>query len=203
MAREFNITPDSFVQSMVASTNGYMYRGCIGRLKSYPIPELPMDGKAGGLFLDIGCGWGRWLVSSSQKGFIPISVDIRLESIQAALRVLKDCGVQAYNVVADLSDLPFTDELFDAAWSFSAIQHAHRAKAKSCINHIRRCLRPGGHCKLFQFQAACGTSSPSGVASARAQGGRIRQRTRYDLARGSLLLHRRVARPDERNLRQL
>lgn len=48
------------VQQQISATNGIHYGDRIGKLKNYPIYELPVPQSAGDeLFLDIGCGWGR------------------------------------------------------------------------------------------------------------------------------------------------
>jgi ubiquinone/menaquinone biosynthesis C-methylase UbiE/uncharacterized protein YbaR (Trm112 family) len=146
---EITLPPVSdYVQKMIAGTNGRMYVDRIGNLASYPIPEIPVPEKRGGLFLDIGCGWGRWMVAAADKGYTPIGVDIRLESAQATQEVLRAHGVKGHVVLADLQRLPFRADLFDTVWSFSVIQHAHREKAKSCATEIQRVLKPGSQTVL-------------------------------------------------------
>src|SRR5690349_5246700 len=67
------------VQQQIAATNGFHYLDRIGKLKDYPVYRLPVpEVRDNGLMLDIGCGWGRWLVAGSRRGFIPIGIDIRL-----------------------------------------------------------------------------------------------------------------------------
>lgn len=61
--------------------------------------------------------------------------------------VHRDNGIQGYAVVGDLKP-PFKDEVFHAVWSFSVIQHTHRDRLDSCLQHIRRMLTPGGFAKL-------------------------------------------------------
>lgn len=137
-----------YVQQMIAGTNGRTYIDVINRLSSYPIPLLPVRASGGGIFLDIGCGWGRWMVGAAQRGFFPIGVDIKLEAALATLQVLRDFGLPGYTVVADLQSLPFAADSFDFVWSFSVIQHAHRERAASCVSEIARVLKPGADCKL-------------------------------------------------------
>ena len=139
---------DPYVQQMIAGTNGRTYIDLINRLSRYPIPHLPVSNSAGGIFLDIGCGWGRWMVGAARRGYIPIGVDIKLEAALASLQVLRDFGVPGYAVVADLQSLPFAAESFDFVWSFSVIQHAHRERAASCVKEVARVLKPGADCKL-------------------------------------------------------
>ena len=141
-------TVDPYVQSMIAATNGRMYIPLIGKLKDYPIPTIPVDTHKDALLLDIGCGWGRWMVSAARKGYIPVGIDIKLDAVKASRRVLTDLNLRGYFVVADLKKLPFKSEIFDVVWSYSAIQHTHRKHAQRCIEDVHRVMSPGGFCKL-------------------------------------------------------
>jgi len=122
----------------------------IGKLDQYPIFELPVSKPVipNALMLDIGSGWGRWLIAGANKGYIPIGMDIRLEFCQTALRVLGDLNLSGYTVVGDLENLPFQDSVFDLIWSFSVIQHTHFSRLNNCLNHINRILNETGYTKL-------------------------------------------------------
>ena len=137
------------VQQQIAATNGIHFLNAIGALKEYPIPEIPID-QAGpdNLLLDIGCGWGRWLVAASRKNYIPVGIDLRLEFCETARKVAQDNGGNAYTVVADLQQLPFRKNLFDVVWSFSVIQHTHYNRLTSCLEQIEHILKPSGYCFL-------------------------------------------------------
>ena len=137
-----------YVQEMIAGTNGNMYRDLIGRLQSYPIPKLPIGRRGPGLFLDIGCGWGRWMASAARLGFKPVGVDIKWEAAKATRQVLADLGLPGFAVVADLRALPFKTERFDFVWSYSVIQHTHRKRACACLQEIARVLKKGCECQL-------------------------------------------------------
>jgi uncharacterized protein len=141
---------DPYVQKMIAGTNGNMYVDLIDRLECYPIPELPLREPGKGIFLDIGCGWGRWMVGAARHGFTPIGIDIKLEAALAAKKVLADCGFTGHVVVADLQSLPFQSESIDFVWSYSVIQHVHRKYACACLRDIARVLQPAGKC-LIEF----------------------------------------------------
>ncbi|MBD0287532.1 MAG: methyltransferase domain-containing protein [Bacteroidota bacterium] len=137
------------VQQQIAATNGYHYENLIGELGEYPIPDIPIErASEQKLLLDIGCGWGRWLVSSALKNYIPIGIDLRLEFCETARQVLQDHGLKGYTAVADLKHLPFKENVFDVVWSFSVIQHTHKLRLLSCISHIHRILKSKGYCFL-------------------------------------------------------
>ena len=133
------------VQQQIAATNGRHYIDRIGKLVDYPIYNLPLSKVTGDkLMLDIGCGWGRWLVAGVNKGYIPIGIDIRLEFCRTSRRVVGDLKKQAYSVVADLENIPFKDNIFDLVWSFSVIQHTHIKRLRGCLSHINRMLTADG-----------------------------------------------------------
>ena len=139
------------VQQQIAATNGIHYIDRLGKLKNYPIYELPVppvDKNENKLFLDIGCGWGRWLIAGENKGYIPIGIDLRLEFCKVSKTVLKDLKKDGYTVVADLENIPFKNNIFDLIWSFSVIQHTHNKRLVNCINHIGRILKSSGFTKL-------------------------------------------------------
>lgn len=137
------------VQQQVSATNGIHYGDRVGKLKEYPIFELPVPySKKGGLFLDIGCGWGRWLIAGSNKGYIPIGIDLRLEFCETSRRVLTDLNKNGYTVVADLENIPFKNNVFDLIWSFSVIQHTHKDRLTNCLGHINRLLTQDGFTRL-------------------------------------------------------
>src|SRR5450631_4332623 len=111
------------VQQQIAATNGIHFINSIGALSEYPIPEIPVPHarKSGDLLLDIGNGWGRWLVAAADKDYVPVGIDIRLEFCETARKVLQAKGQSGYSVVADLQNLPFLNSIFNVVWSFSVI----------------------------------------------------------------------------------
>lgn len=136
------------VQQQIAATNGIHYIDRIGQLNDYPHFNLPIKRVNNGLMLDIGNGWGRWLVSGYKKGYIPIGIDIRHEFCKTALNTLHSNNCFGYSLVADLKNLPFKNNIFDFIWSFSVIQHTHKSRMISCLNNINRILNDKGFSKL-------------------------------------------------------
>jgi SAM-dependent methyltransferase len=136
---------DAFVQRWVAGTNGNLYVPLINKLPRYPIPVWPGDRASAGadLLLDVGCGWGRWMIGAARSGYRPVGIDVKLEPLQAARRVMQAHGVAGHVVVADLTALPFKDGTFDCVFSYSVIQHVHKRKAAAFLAETVRVLKTG------------------------------------------------------------
>ncbi len=151
------------VQLQIAATNGKQYKDSVGKLDWYPQYNLPVPGVAKGLMLDIGTGWGRWLVAASNKGYTPVGIDLRLEFCKASLQTLKNQGKKGYVVAGDLQTLPFSNDVFDLIWSFSVIQHTAEERLDNCLNDIFRILKPDGF-TLLEFPNSNGFRNKRGPA---------------------------------------
>src|ERR1041385_5630502 len=66
---------DPVIRHVVGATNGILYRSLIGRLSSYPIPDMKLPEGRGELLLDVGCNWGRWCVTAVKRGYTPVGID--------------------------------------------------------------------------------------------------------------------------------
>jgi ubiquinone/menaquinone biosynthesis C-methylase UbiE len=135
---------DPFVQQNLVRTNGKLYRSLRGRLKRYPIPELPLPPGEGRTLLDVGSNWGRWSIAAARKGYRPIGVDVSLAAVQAARRVARQLGVEPRFVVADSRHLPFLDDTFDVCFSYSVLQQFEKKMARQSVEEITRVTVPGG-----------------------------------------------------------
>jgi uncharacterized protein len=154
------------VQQQIAATNGIHFVNTIGTLSEYPIPEIPVAHAraTGDLLLDIGNGWGRWLVAAANKDYIPVGIDIRLEFCETARKVLHANGKNGYSLVADLQNLPFLNNVFNVVWSFSVIQHTHLDRFTRCLSHIERILADNAYCFL-EFPNSNGIRNRFGPAA--------------------------------------
>ncbi len=143
---QFNVPReiDPFVQRAIGATNGSLYQHLAGNMKEYPIPHLRLPAGDGKLFLEIGCSWGRWCIAAARQGYRPVGVDPSLKGIRAARRVAAQLGIHAHYIVADGRHLPFADETFSQAFSYSVLQHISRDEVRSTLAEIHRVLRPGG-----------------------------------------------------------
>jgi ubiquinone/menaquinone biosynthesis C-methylase UbiE len=137
-------TIDPVVAYLVAATNGMMYRHLIGSLSRYPIPEFPMPEGHGRRLLDIGCSWGRWTLAAAARGYDAVGIDPSLGAVLSATRVAAALGRTARFVVGDARHLPFKDGAFDAAYSYSVIQHLSYDDAATAVREIGRVVRVSG-----------------------------------------------------------
>ena len=139
---------DPVVAYLVAATNGLMYRHLIGRLDSYPIPEIGLPPGEGRTLLDVGCSWGR-LVDCGREarvcGHRPRSI---AGAVMAARRVARQLNVNATFVVGDARYLPFRDASLDGVYSYSVVQHFSRADADRAIAEMGRVLTEGGFTRV-------------------------------------------------------
>jgi ubiquinone/menaquinone biosynthesis C-methylase UbiE len=153
------------VQVIINSTNGIHYTDRVNKLTSYPRYTLPFEPakKPDCLLLDIGCGWGRWLVAADDKNYIPVGLDLIPEFAETSLKVLQAHNKTGYCVIGDLEKIPFIDNVFDVVWSFSVIQHTHCDKMTSCLSHINRILTRDGF-TFLEFPNKKGIRNRMGTA---------------------------------------
>lgn len=139
---------DPVVAYLVAATNGLMYKHLVGALATYPVPPLPLPDGHGRSLLDIGCSWGRWTLAASESGYDAVGIDPSLGAVLAARRVAAALNRPAHFIVADARYLPFANTAFDAAYSYSVIQHFSRDDAARAVHEIGRVVRTGGLVKV-------------------------------------------------------
>ena len=140
---------DAWVQEDIAATNSNLYRAVKGSLSGYPIPDIPLEpARPGARLLDIGCGWGRWCIAAARRGFLPVGIDPSLESVLAGQRVAAQLGVKAFFVVGDSRYLPFRPNVFDAAFSYSVLQHFAQHDVRATLSSLAPTLRPDATTKL-------------------------------------------------------
>jgi 2-polyprenyl-3-methyl-5-hydroxy-6-metoxy-1,4-benzoquinol methylase/uncharacterized protein YbaR (Trm112 family) len=143
------ITIDPVISWRLLATSGYAYASLLGRLQSYPIPEIPFPNNPGNLrLLDVGCNWGRWSLSAAQKGWRVIGIDPSLGALMAARRMAKTEQQKIAVVCGDARIMPFQPNVFHAVFSYSVLQHFDEAQAKMILREISRVMRSDGVAKV-------------------------------------------------------
>jgi 2-polyprenyl-3-methyl-5-hydroxy-6-metoxy-1,4-benzoquinol methylase len=91
--------------------------------------------------LDLGCGAGvpvtRWLADS---GFAVTGVDVSTRQLELARKNVPEGTF----LKADMTELAFAPESFDASVAFHSIIHVPRAEQPALLESIHRWLKPGG-----------------------------------------------------------
>jgi SAM-dependent methyltransferase len=78
--------------------------------------------------------------------------------VVAAKRIARMLGVPFRGVVGDARFMPFRRDSFDAAFSYSVLQHFSKPDARLTLEEINRVLRPDGKL-LIQMASAFGLRS--------------------------------------------
>lgn len=98
--------------------------------------------------LDAGCGGGRNLVYFLRHGYEVYGVDQNAEAIAQVRRLASNLNpaISAENfLVADVEEMPFPSESFDAIISSAVLHFAGDAQRfNRMLDEMRRVLRPGG-----------------------------------------------------------
>jgi SAM-dependent methyltransferase/uncharacterized protein YbaR (Trm112 family) len=138
---------DPAISYLIGATSGFGYANLIGRVESYPIPEIPLTPGAGKLLLDIGCNWGRWSISGARKGWNVVGIDPSLGALMAARRAFQSERNVTF-VCGDARFLPFKDNTFDCVFSYSVVQHFSEVDAETTLAEIGRVLGQNGYSKI-------------------------------------------------------
>jgi len=100
------------------------------------------------LIHDLGCGAGRHMAFLQASRFEVIGSDVAQRGLEACASQLREAGLRAALVRADMSAHPFADAAFDAAIAINVLNHGTRADVQRAIDEVHRTLRPGGEVLL-------------------------------------------------------
>ena len=104
------------------------------------LDELARELSPGAAVLDLGCGAGVPATRRLAQRFAVTGVDLSTRQLELARQ-----HVPAANFLkADMTDLSFAPEAFDAVVAFHSIIHLPRAEHPALLGKIRRWLKPGG-----------------------------------------------------------
>jgi SAM-dependent methyltransferase/uncharacterized protein YbaR (Trm112 family) len=140
---------DPVVSWRVSATSGHGYASIQGRLKSYPIPDIPLaPTHKYQRLLDIGSNWGRWSLSAARKGWQVVAIDPSLGALMTARRMAAAEGQKIAVVCGDARFLPFKANAFHAVFSYSVLQHFDEAEAEMILAEIARVMKTSGVAKI-------------------------------------------------------
>jgi 2-polyprenyl-3-methyl-5-hydroxy-6-metoxy-1,4-benzoquinol methylase len=105
------------------------------------LEDLASHLPSGAAVLDLGCGAGlpvtRWL---ADRGFAVTGVDVSTRQLELARKNVPEGTF----LKADMTELAFAPETFDAVVAFHSIIHVPRTEHPALLEGIHSWLRPGG-----------------------------------------------------------
>ena len=96
--------------------------------------------------LDLGCGSGGLLAAAVRRGLTGIGIDVSLEWLVVARRLIIENGGNPVLAAAMAEALPLPDESVGGVISLDVVEHV--GDQASYLNEIDRILAPGGVCAL-------------------------------------------------------
>lgn len=98
---------------------------------------------AGDYILDAGCGTGLTVVGSIRAGAEVVALDSSLQSLEVLRQ--RRAGRMVHPVHGSLTQLPFSDDSFDAVLCANVLQNIEGTdRRERCVRELARVCRPGG-----------------------------------------------------------
>lgn len=94
--------------------------------------------------LDFGCGLGRHAVYFAKQGFQVSAFDLSEEGVAHLKKWAEAENLSIDACVADMMQLPYPDNSFDAAYLYHVISHTDSNGIRSILSELSRVLKPGG-----------------------------------------------------------
>ena len=94
--------------------------------------------------LDIGFGTGRHSIFLAEKGFDVYGIDVSKTGKGITENKAKEKNLNIHLKIADMQNMPFKDNFFDAIIAIYALQHNTLAGLKRTISELERVLKPKG-----------------------------------------------------------
>jgi len=119
---------------------------CWSHLRATPWPEVKdFSSSVKGLILDIGCSNGRNLLPFLEKGMKCVGFDFSHNMIREAKKFLKKKGFTTNLLIADVLELPFKEESFDAIVFSRALHHIPTSNLRvETLKNVAKLLKKGG-----------------------------------------------------------
>ena len=102
--------------------------------------ELARRLPSGSRVLDLGCGSGIPSTKTLAERFEVVGVDFSSSQIEKARLNVPT----AEFIVADLTEVEFPDDSFDAVTAFHSLDHVPREQHEALYGHVADWLKPGG-----------------------------------------------------------
>ena len=141
-----------------------IYNRLIHRLQRSALLSA-MGGAPSRLYLDFGCGVGRWMVELAPRAKAVCGVDISREMLGEAERRLRAAHLLNFGLCQfDGSNLPFKDARFDVTFSATVLIHITELETlKRAVGEMCRVTAPGGRVVVLESFAQEPVDSPSHV----------------------------------------
>jgi SAM-dependent methyltransferase len=98
--------------------------------------------------LDLGCGMGRHSLLLAEHGFQVVALDASESGLQKLEASAAERGLTIERVQADLTNLPFGDESFDAVLAYHSIYHVDSRGMAAAVAELYRVMKPGAEVYL-------------------------------------------------------
>lgn len=98
--------------------------------------------------LDFGCGLGRHAIFFAQRGFRVSAFDLSQDAVDHLNAWAKRENLPIKTETADMLNLPYSDNAFDAIFAFHTVFHTDSVGIRKIINEIKRVLKPKGQLYL-------------------------------------------------------
>ena len=102
--------------------------------------------EVGNKILDCGAG-GRYpkLGLLEKYGYNELyGIDISDDSLESTTRFAKENNIEMHLQKANMKEIPFEDNAFDAVYSYNTIFHMTKKEIHQAVNEMIRVLKPGG-----------------------------------------------------------
>jgi ubiquinone/menaquinone biosynthesis C-methylase UbiE len=118
-------------------------------LNQIPFESFACDFKKifrkGDLVLEGGCGYGRYCFWLEERGIQSVGIDFVSSALRRGKRYFKIKGCHFPLVMADISKLPFKEEIFDGYVSLGVIEHFETdAEIREWLEETFRVVKPRG-----------------------------------------------------------
>ena len=97
-----------------------------------------------GMFLDAGCGIGRYTIPLALRGYDMFGVDISLGALGKLNEANQRRDIEMGLAGADVYHLPFQDNVFNGLVCYGVLQHLLESERRAALDEFNRVLMPGG-----------------------------------------------------------